>query len=247
MHDVADQSIERAAMLAAGRVKAGVADDIVRHRTDAGISRAELARAAGVDPAYLRRIEAAVVSPSLDTYARLAVALGDDLALRLYPNTGPAIRDRFQSAIAEGLLSQAHPRWHRFAEIAVRRPSRGWIDLGLFDPRPRVFVAVEIQSELRRLEQLIRWSAEKAASLPSWDGFSQLGGEITTSQLLIVRDTRATRAVGREFRRLFRAAYPGDPVDALASLEGTAAWPGAAVLWATGPAGDEQLRLAARP
>ena len=224
-----------------------MADDIVRHRADAGITRAELARAAGVDRAFLRRIEAGAASPSVDTYARLAIALGDDLSVRLYPNTGPTIRDRFQSTIAESLLSLVHARWRRFAEIAVRRPSRGWIDLGLFDPGAMLLVAVEIQSELRRLEQLIRWGAEKAASLPSWDGWSQLGGEVATSQLLIVRDTRATRAIGREFRRLLRAAYPADPVDALHALQSVTAWPGSAVLWASGPAADGSIRLVARP
>jgi hypothetical protein len=151
----------------------------------------------------------------------------------MYPTTGPTIRDRHQSRIAEALLLVRHPRWKAFAEIAVRSPSRGWIDLGLFDAHASQFVASEIQSELRRLEQIIRWSAEKAASLPSWEGWPHLGVQPDVSSLLMVRDTRANREVAHEFRRLLAAAYPADPEDALAALSGVTAWPGSAVLWAT--------------
>ena len=151
------------------------------------------------------------------------MALGADLSIRLYPNTGPSIRDRHQAGILEALLTSKHPRWHAYPEVGVRRPSRGWIDAALHDPRERTLVATEIQSELRRLEQLIRWSGEKAASLPSWDRWPALGEEPEVSQLLVVRDTRATRAVAREFGRVLRAAFPAHPDDALAALTSTAA------------------------
>ncbi len=206
--------------------------DVARLRDDAGISRAALARASGVDLSFLREIEAGTASPSLQTCTRLALALGADLPLRLYPTTGPILRDRHQAAIAEVILGAAHPRWRPFAEIAVRRPSRGWIDLGFHDRRAGLFVATEIQSELRRLEQLLRWAEAKAAALPSWDGWVHLGPEPTISRLLIVRETRATRTIADEHRLLLRAAYPGDGRDALEALTGTGAWPGAAIIWA---------------
>ena len=211
------------------------------------MTRSELARGAGVDAGYLWRIEAGTERPSLEIYARLANALGADLAARLYPNTGPTIRDRHQAGILEALLSVLHPRWKPHLEIAVRRPSRGWIDVGLNDPRAGTFVAVEIQSELHRLEQLIRWSAEKAASLPSWEGWARLGDAPTVSQLLIVRDTRTTRMVAREFRRTLDAAFPANPENALSALTAVGPWPGAALLWAstTDPTGAGH-RLVAR-
>ena len=62
-----------------------------------------------------------------------------------------------------------------FTEVAVHRPSRGWIDAVLHEPRERLVVASELQSELRRLEQMVRWQAAKADSLPSWDGWPHLG------------------------------------------------------------------------
>ncbi|MBF8290633.1 MAG: family transcriptional regulator [Chloroflexi bacterium] len=241
-------NLRRASVRTADRVRVAAATDVVRLRADAGLSRAELARGSGVDPSYLWRIERGAVTPSLATYAQIAAALGADLSVRLYPNTGPAIRDRHQAQILEALLATLHPRWKPYPEIAVRRPSRGWIDVGLHDQRNGILVATEIQSELRRLEQLIRWSGEKAASVASWEGWGRLGDETTVSQLLIVRDTRATRAVATEFRRTLDAAFPAHPDDALAALMGTAPWPGPALLWATtGNANPEVIRIVARP
>ena len=95
------KSFERLTAQASRRVRVAAGADVVQQRTDAGVKRAVLARAAGVDPSYLGRIEAGTASPSIDTYARLAAALGSDLSVRLYPNTGPTIRDRHQARIAE--------------------------------------------------------------------------------------------------------------------------------------------------
>jgi transcriptional regulator with XRE-family HTH domain len=206
-------------------------EDLVKVRDDAGISRLRLATDAGVSRRYLERIEAGEARPTIDLYQRLASALGADLHTRIYPNTGPAIRDRHQARILELTLAALHPRWVRFTEVAVRRPSRGWIDLVLHDPLERALIATEIQSELRRLEQLVRWSAEKVAALPSWDGWVRLRDEPQVSQLLLVRRTRSTQAVAREFSRQLRIAYPAHPDDALASLTGTAPWPGGAMVW----------------
>lgn len=220
---------EKAITTAAAKRHETLAGDALRLREDAGVSRAQLARASGVD--LLARIEAAKETPSIETYQRLASALGADLHTRIYPNTGPAIRDRHQAPMLELLLAPLHPRWTPFTELAVRRPSRGWIDLGLHDAASRVFLATELQSELRRLEQLVRWSAEKAASLSSWEGWRQLGDEPAISRLLVVRCTRTTREAAGAFERQLRIAYPANPADALAALTGSAPWPGPALLW----------------
>ena len=91
--------------------------------------------------------------------------------------------------------------------------------------------AISQTSVRRRLEQLIRWSAAKAASLPSWEGWDRLGTEPRIDRLLIVRRTRATRATAADFAHQLRAAYPAHPDDALAALTGTAPWPGPALVW----------------
>jgi transcriptional regulator with XRE-family HTH domain len=216
----------------ATRVHATLGQDVQRLREDAGVSRRRLAEAAGISVGHLCRIEDGQGRASIDAYAKLALALGADLGSRLYPNTGSAIRDRFQAPILEALIRQLGPRWRPYPEVAVRHPSRGWVDALLHDARAETAVATEIQSDLRRLEQLLRWFPEKVASLPSWEGWAQLGAVATNSQLLIVRSTKATRAIGREFQRQLAAAYPAHPADALDALTGTAPWPGAALIWA---------------
>jgi transcriptional regulator with XRE-family HTH domain len=216
----------------ATRIHHGLGDDIRRQREDAAVTRRQLAEAAGVEQGYLRRIEDGRARASIDTYAKIALALGSDLSSRIYPNTGPAIRDRFQAPMLEALIRQAHARWRPYPEVAVRHPARGWIDALLYDARAEVAIATEIQSDLRRLEQLLRWFPEKVASLPSWAGWAHLGAVATTSQLLIVRSTKATRQVGRQFERQLAAAYPVHPADAIAALTGTAPWPGNALVWA---------------
>jgi hypothetical protein len=129
------------------------------------------------------------------------------------------------------LLGELHSRWRAFPEVGVRQPSRGWIDVLLHAPREGELIATEIQSDLRRIEQLIRWFEEKVRSLPSWEGWPQLG-EAAASRLLVVRSTRATRRLGREFEKQLSAAYPAHPSDAIASLTGTKPWPGPALIWA---------------
>ena len=228
---MATREFRAAVARATARRHATLTEDLVRVREDAGISRTRLAAEAGVARRYLDEIEAGAARPSIEVYQRLASALGADLSTRIYPNTGPAIRDRHQARILELTLKDIHPRWVRFGEVAVRRPSRGWIDLVLHDPVARVIVATEIQSELRRLEQQIRWAAEKAEALPSWDGWVHLHDEPQISRLLLLRRTRSTRSVAEDFARQLRMAYPAHPDDALASLTGTAPWPGPALVW----------------
>ncbi|HEY5629941.1 MAG TPA: helix-turn-helix domain-containing protein [Candidatus Limnocylindrales bacterium] len=207
-------------------------EQVQQLREDSGVTVRDLAAAAGLSQQYVARILAGTRRPTLEAYGRLAAVLGADFAARLYARTGPAIRDRHQAPILECLLRTRHPRWEAFTELAVTRPSRGWIDVAFHEPRERVIVASEIQSALRRLEQLIRWSATKADSLPSWDGWTQLGDVPAISRLLVVRRTRATRHVAAEFERQLRLAYPAHPDDAVAALTGTAPWPGSALVWA---------------
>ncbi|MBI3746727.1 MAG: helix-turn-helix transcriptional regulator [Chloroflexi bacterium] len=229
---MANQKQHAEARRVATRLHRGLAEDIRRLREDAAVSRTQLADAAGIDLSFLCRLEEGRERPSLDTYAKLSAALGADLSARFYPNTGPAIRDRHQARILEALLASLQPRWRAFPEVAVRRPSRGWIDVVLHDERSGSLVATEIQSDLRRLEQLLRWFPAKVASLPSWDGWGRLGPSPEPTRLLIVRSTAATRAIGREFARQLASDYPAHPADAIASLTGTARWPGPALVWA---------------
>ena len=223
--------LESEARRRSSTVRRRLTDDLVRLCADAGVSARALARAADLDHGYVAAILRGDVKPTVETYARLAIPLGADLSARLYPNTGPVIRDRHQARMLEWLLEQLHPRWRPFTEVAVRKPVRGWIDALLHDARAGLVVATEIESDLRRLEQQVRWSGEKATALPSWPGWTGLGDEPEISRLLLVRRTRATRGVATEFARQLAVAYPAHPDDAMAALSSAARWPGPAMVW----------------
>lgn len=215
-----------------------IADEFAQLRTDSGAGLRAVAALAGVSAAELSRLERGLVLPSIETYVAVAQALGADLRVRLYPNTGPAVRDRWQARILEALLRALHPRWKALPEVIVRRPVRGVIDVVLVDPMERVIVAAEIHSELRRIEQQLRWSQEKTAALPSSDGWAAVGADgMRVERLLVLRSTAATREAFATFPNLFAAAYPASPTEALASLRTDRAWPaGSAVLWASSSA-----------
>jgi transcriptional regulator with XRE-family HTH domain len=225
------------------RLRRDLVDQLQRLVADAGVSIRAIGEASGLSPQYVARILGGTERPTLETYGRLAAVLGADLHARLYPNTGPAIHDGRQAPVLELLLGARHRRWEPFTELAVRAPSRGWIDVAFHEARERVIVATEIQEGLRRLEQLVRWSQAKAASLPSWEGWGQLGEPPTISRLLVVRRTRTTRQIAAEFAGQLRVAFPAHPDDAVASLTGTAPGPGPALVWVVEESG--RVRFAA--
>jgi transcriptional regulator with XRE-family HTH domain len=216
-------------------LKRSIGIDVERFRVDAGLTRSRLADAAGIDPGYLLRIERGDHEPSLSTLAALSKALGADLSVRLFPNTGPRIRDRHQAAIAEALIAIIDARrWATTAEVGVRKPVSGSVDLVVHDRGARLIVATEIESLLRRLEQLLRWHREKAAALPSSDlwRFAAAEDVPTISRLLVIRSTDADRQVARQYPGHLASAYPGRTAEARAALTGTGLWPGASILWA---------------
>jgi transcriptional regulator with XRE-family HTH domain len=236
-------NIQLAADRRARETTRAIGAELRRIREDQGISQRAVAAAAGIDPGHLSRIEAGAVGASLGSLARASAALGGELSVRFYPGTGSRIRDHIQAAILEAILRELHPRWKRFVEVPVYRPVRGVIDLVLHDSQAPVIVAVEIQSELRRLEQLIRWSNQKRDALPSADlwQFVSAAQAPPISALLVVRSTRATRAVARDHPELLRSLYPEPAREVRAALTTGAPWPGAGLLWATVEGGRARL------
>lgn len=251
---VGTSKIDRHASLRAKTIRLSNGNEIRTLREDGGVSQSRLAAAAGISQSFLSTIEAGTALPSVEILSRLAAGLGADLQVRLYPNTGLPIRDRIQSAMIEALLRELHPRWAATLEVPVRRPARGVIDLVLRDRGGTTMIAVEAQSELRRVEQQLRWAAEKSESLPSADlwhaAVSSLEPEptpVTISRLLLLRSTRTTRTLARELRSTFESAFPGDAASARHALvSGDIAWPGPALIW-MGVAGGRAEFLQRRP
>lgn len=221
-----------------------IGEEIANARRDFGVSLSRLAEASGVAKSYLHEIEAGEAAASVDVLAALSAALGGRLSVRFTPGTGSALRDRYQAAMAEALLRVLHPRWRRMPEVAVYRPVRGVIDVVLDDPDEEVLVASEIQSQMRRFEQQLRWAKAKAEALGAQGSHEVAGfvnGTRRVSRLLLLRNTQANRAVIQLHPELIAAAYPARYEDALASLSGTAPWPGAALLRADVNGSDARI------
>jgi hypothetical protein len=145
------------------------------------------------------------------------------LGVRLYAGSGPLVRDHLQSSMLGAMLEAIDPVWRPTLEVAVQRPIRGVIDLVLEGPEPPL-IACEAHSDLRRLEQQVRWSRAKAEALADARGTS-------VSRLLLLRSTTRTRALAAEFGPFLQTAYPGRHVDAVASLRSAVPWPGDAIIW----------------
>ena len=223
-----------------------LAGELRQARLDRGISQHDLAVAACVDHTLVSRIERGVVEPPLDTLVALATALGMEASIKLYPTVGPRIHDRVSAPITDALLGIAHPRWTPRLEVFVLAPAKGVIDVVLSDRRADEVVAAEVQGQLRRVEQELRWAGEKADSLPSAKGWPWTAGPPRISRLLVVRSSSETRALVRALPELFRAAYPATEAEACRALTSpTEPWPGHALLWAD--VSDGSARILDRP
>jgi hypothetical protein len=107
------------------------------------------------------------------------------------------------------------------------------IDLVLTDKTTPTVIAGEVYSELRRLEQQIRWTMEKA------DGLASLLAEADrapstrdVSRLLVLRSTVTTREVARRYEETLATAYPARTHDVyLALTTPIEAWPGPGIVW----------------
>jgi transcriptional regulator with XRE-family HTH domain len=218
--------VERSAARQAREIAVRIGTELRIAREDAGLSLARVALASGLSKSRLHDIEAGTCQPRWETVIRIGTVLGMSLGVRLFAGTGPLIRDHFQTAMIGALLSIRHKRWRPRPEVAVYRPVRGVIDLALDASDEPVIVACESHSDLRRIEQQVRWAQAKAdalleASVP----------KRPVSRLLLLRSTQRTRALAAQYADLLAAAYPAPASDAYAALTGEAPWPGHAILW----------------
>jgi len=229
---MADTNLQRLARSRGRDLRRGVGAQIRDLREDRELSLREVGAPAGVDRSVLARAEAGEANLTLGALAALATVLGSEASVRLYPSTGPRLRDHLQVRLIETLLARAHPRWRPRLEVPVYRPARGVIDLVLIEPKTGEVVGSEAHSEIRRAERQLRWAAEKVDALSSASGWPWMDRQPRVGRLLLLRSTQATRSVVASAPTLFRAAYPGRSADAIAALTGAAArFPEAAIVW----------------
>lgn len=189
-------------------MRVAIGAEIRRMRADAGLTQRRLAAMADIDHGFLSLIERGLREPSLAVLVAIATALGGTVNVRFYPGTGPRLTDPIQARITEALVRVLHPRWTRMLEVPVYRPARGVIDLVAHDQGANVVVAAEVQSQLRRLEQQLRWSNEKAASLPSAEFWPFADPAPRIERLLILRSTQTNRELASRFSETLATAFP---------------------------------------
>jgi transcriptional regulator with XRE-family HTH domain len=227
--------IERLGRARARHERRAIVERLRHAREDAGLSQRALARAAGLGVSTICEIEQDDREPTIEVLARISAALGGELSVRFYPGTGPVIRDHLQGAIVECLVGVIAPAWKAGLEVWVATPLRGVIDVVLTRDDASLMVACEVHSELRRLEQQIRWAVAKAEALP-------MDGASSVSRALLLRATKSNRAVAASYPGLLGTAYPARHIDAVESLRSGAPWPGAAILWFDVVAGVATMR-----
>jgi len=211
-----------------------IAGELHRVRLDEGLSLRQVAGAAGLHHSHLPRIEAGKRQASLDTLVALATAMGHDVSIRLYPGSGPRVRDHIQVRMIEALLASLHPRWVARLEVAVYTPVRGVIDVVLQDREQGDLVAGEGHSALNSVERQLRWAGQKADALESARGWpwSDRQDRPAVGRLLLLRSTAAMRSLVQAVPMTFGTAYPARTADAVEALTSAGRrWPGHAIVW----------------
>ncbi len=115
-------AIERAVDSArerARRVLAELGREIRAARVTRGLSQAAVASAAGLTQSQVSRVERALYPVvAVDALMRLAVAVGLDLSVKLYPG-GPPLRDRAHGALLERFRRAVSPGWAWSSEVPL--------------------------------------------------------------------------------------------------------------------------------
>ena len=222
---ISKTAVERETNRRVRKATISIGEELRRLRLDAGVTLRELAAVTGLDASHIARIEKGTIHASVPALISLSIALGGDLSLRFYAGSGPRIHDRFQTPMLDTLIRSLAPCWAPRLEVVVPGPRRGVTDIVLTHrTRPNVVVG-EAQSEFRRIEQQLRWMAEKSAA------FQEAHVDRSVSRLLIIRSTEATRAVVREYAATFHTAYPARTAEVVDSLTRGTPWPGDGVVW----------------
>jgi transcriptional regulator with XRE-family HTH domain len=177
----------------AERRRRELADELRERRLGLDLSQAEVAAACGMSRNHYVQLEGGRLSAvNLQELDCIALALGLDVALRLYPGGRP-IRDAGHSARLLRLLRQARPPLGYRIEAPLpakedRFERRAW-DAMLFGDGQRT--AIELEMRMRDVQAMRRRHALKRRDDP------------TEHFLLVIADTRHNRRVLAEFGELF--------------------------------------------
>jgi transcriptional regulator with XRE-family HTH domain len=174
-------------------------------RRAAGLSQAAIARAVGIHPSTVGKIERALfVGVSVERLAELFAVVGHEFGARAYP-AGAPLRDAAHIALMGRVRRRAGDGWHWRYEVPVgpAGDSRAW-DAVLESPNVRL--ALEAETRLRDVQALLRRIDLKLQNA----GLSRV--------ILVVADTRSNRAAVVAAESVLAAQFPVSPTAAWAAL-----------------------------
>ena len=180
-----------------------VLSDIREARIAAGLSQAALARAIGLSPNTVSRMERGATPIEALPLAMLARAVGLDLSLRAYA-AGPAIRDIAQARLLERFFVRIGPGWPPSIEVPVGDGSRA------FDAvirRGTAAAAIEAVTRLRNGQGQLRPILRKQAE-------SGIGVVI-----LLLSETETNRRALEALAPTLAHDFPASPREVLAALD----------------------------
>lgn len=118
---MADTNLQRLARARARDLRRKVGEQLTDLRAERELSLREVGRGVRVDASVVARAQTGDANLTLDALAAIATALGAEASVRLYPATGPRLRDHVQVELLEALLQ----RFTRVGSRAWRCPCTG--------------------------------------------------------------------------------------------------------------------------
>ena len=182
-----------------------IGSDFRDARLDNGLSLAEIGAAAGISRWQAARIErGACAGVSLATLNRMAVANGQRLSLRAYPDDDP-IRDAAHARLLERLRVRLATSFRWRTEVPLPRGGlRAWDAWAEVD---RDLTAIEAETRIHDGQALERRLMRKRQDDPRVD-----------RMVLLIADTAANRSALALLRDGLRATFPLDTREVLAAF-----------------------------
>lgn len=204
-----------------------IADELRVARARLALSRADVARRAGLSRSTIVRIEDANSGVSVANVAAALSAVGLDLVLKAYLSSGPAVRDARHALLIDHLRRIA--AIHRHARIEVAAGDHGEAaDLVLYGDREALHLEVE-----RRVVDI---QAQLRSATRKREVLAEANPDRLVRLVLVVEDTKRNRAAMQLHLPLLISQLPRTSREILKALRTGAPLGADGLLWLRAPA-----------
>lgn len=192
----------------AARQADGVAGEVKAARAHRGDTRKVVGARAGVSADSVRRVEIGDPHVQLNTLCGVGEAVGLDVVVRVYPRSGPSLRDAGQLTVAQILRSVAHRTWHFEVEVSAGVHGEA-IDVCMFGPTE--ILAIEIDRLLLDFQDQYRRNSIKREHVAQHH-------RRPVRLVMVVQDTDRNRHAVQAHRAFIQSVLPAGSREVLASL-----------------------------